>query len=126
MAVAPESSSSPTSGTTSGTAPEDQQQPTGWSPGNGTDAAGNRYMLVAFRDTGTGLASVTITCTRNARVDVPSFVPGTTETVNLRVTQVSSASTAVAVFEVSDQRGNRGQLSATILHSGTQTGSSGC
>ena len=72
----------------------------------GTDANGKKYIDIRTRDTGSGLASITVLKSVNANTVVPPFVVGTTGVVMVRGTKIVQSSGSVVELRVTDVAGN--------------------
>jgi hypothetical protein len=74
---------------------------------SGTTADGRPYTDMTIRDTGSGLASLTMKQQDNVTPTIPSFAVGTTMPVTLRFTSVDPARPAGWTYDLFDVAGNK-------------------
>jgi hypothetical protein len=74
--------------------------------GTGTNSAGQKYIDITARDTGSGLAAVEVTKSANANTAVPAFTVGTTNPLVIRATKIDQSRGSQIALRVTDVAGN--------------------
>ena len=83
-------------------------------PTPGTNSSGQAIATVTVRDTGSGLASISVISSGNCVLTWPSFTPGTTSSVTVTATKINQSLKASFALQAVDVAGNSSALDPVV------------